>query len=48
MYEKSFSYIYSSILSFTQLILTLELGLYHTPTLAAHLYRFPQNQIQIP
>ena len=33
-------------LGFTQLFITLELALYYTPTLAAHLNRFPQNQMQ--
>ena len=35
-------------LHFTQLPMTLELELYHTHTLAAHLNRFPQNHLQIP
>ena len=34
-------------LGFTQLLMTLELELYHTPSLAAHHNRFPQNQVQI-
>ena len=35
-------------LGFTQILMTLELGLYHTLALAGHLNRFPKNQKQIP
>ena len=34
-------------LGLAQLLMTVELGLYNTPTLAAHINRFIQNQIKI-